>query len=113
MERTIPLTEWEAAGDRVISQDIFSQTRHGKIKDIEDHFKRGIDPDSMDKQGNTLLIVAVQNNQKVIAKLCLKHGADIDARNNAGHSALYYARLYNYEDVAEYLLRKGSTEINY
>lgn len=108
MERTIPLTEWEYAGERIISQDIFSLARHGRIKEIEDHFKRGIDPDSMDKYGNTLLIIAAQNNQKVIAKLCLKHGADINARNNSGYSAIHYAKLYKYTDLAEYLHKKGA-----
>lgn len=37
--------------------------------------------DAMDATGNTLLSVACQNNNKRIAKLCLRRGADINTQN--------------------------------
>ena len=35
----------------------------------------GIDPNSKDKYGNTLLIIGAQNGNKAIVKLCLRFGA--------------------------------------
>ena len=39
----------------------------------------GIDPDCRDRFDNTPLIVACQNGAGRIAKLCLRHGADVNA----------------------------------
>jgi len=40
--------------------------------------------------GNTLLFVACQNGLKAAAKLCLKHGSSLDARNKRGNTPLHY-----------------------
>jgi ankyrin repeat protein len=37
--------------------------------------------DSKDIMGNTLLSIACQNNNKRIAKLCMRRGADINTQN--------------------------------
>lgn len=37
--------------------------------------------DAKDPMGNTLLSVACQNNNKRIAKLCMRRGADINTQN--------------------------------
>lgn len=37
--------------------------------------------DAMDATGNTLLSIACQNNNKRIAKLCLRRDADINTQN--------------------------------
>ena len=37
--------------------------------------------DAKDAPGNTLLSIACQNNNKRIAKLCLRRGADINTQN--------------------------------
>ena len=37
--------------------DIFSQARHGHIAELKSILEFGIDPNSKDKYGNTLLII--------------------------------------------------------
>lgn len=108
MNRNIPLTEWEIAGTRVVTEDIFSLARHGRVHEINDLFRGGIDPDSIDKHGNTILIIAAQNNQKDLAKLCLQFSADINWKNNKGKSALDFAKQYNYKSLEDYLIKKSN-----
>lgn len=108
MNRNIALTEWEIAGAKIIQEDIFSLARSGRVFEIQNLFRGGIDPDSMDKHGNTILILACQNNHKDLARLCLQYSCDINWRNNSGKSALDFTRQYKYSHLESYLIRKGA-----
>ena len=88
--------------------DIFSYARHGHFKELEKLFLEGINPDSKDKFGNTLLIISAQNNNKRILKLCLRYGGQINMQNLMGNTALHFAKEYGYEDIFEYLIKKGA-----
>ena len=66
--------------------DIFSFARHGHYKELEKLFLEGINPDSKDKFGNTLLIISAQNNNKRILKICLRYGAQINMQNIMGNN---------------------------
>nr|CCA17599.1 conserved hypothetical protein [Albugo laibachii Nc14] len=61
-------------------QAIMSFCRHGKLEEIERAIHT-LSMDTKDSAGNTFFLVACQNNQKRIARLLLRHGADINARN--------------------------------
>ena len=65
-------------------EDIFRYARHGRIDDMEFLLSRGMPVDVRDEWGSTLLIIACQNGNKRVAKLVLRKGADINARNNKG-----------------------------
>lgn len=110
MNRNIALTEWEIAGTKIISENIFSLARNGRVFEIQDFFRGGIDPDSMDKNGNTILIIACQNNHKDLARLCLQYNADINWRNNFQKSALDFTRQYGYSGLESYLIKNGASE---
>ena len=88
--------------------DIFSYARHGHYKELEKLFLEGINPDSKDRFGNTLLIISAQNNNKRILKICLRYGAQINMQNLMGNTALHFAREYGYIDIFEYLIKKGA-----
>ena len=68
----------------------------------------GVDPNSKDKHGNTLLIVAAQNGNKLMVKLALKHGALLNMSNCMGNTALHFAVEYDYTKVKDYLIKKGA-----
>lgn len=70
--------------------DLFRATRHGRCEDIERFIALGIPVNVRDSYGSTLLITACQNGNKKVAKLVLRHGADINARNHKGNTALHY-----------------------
>ncbi len=88
--------------------DIFSLARHGRYIELESLFLNGIDPDSKDNFGNTILIIAAQNGNKRIAKMALRYGAQINMFNIMGNTALHFCYEYNYIDLAEYLISKGA-----
>ncbi|KAG2521774.1 hypothetical protein JM16_006136 [Phytophthora kernoviae] len=66
--------------------------------------------DEKDSTGNTLLSVACQNNNKRIAKLCMRRGADINTQNLNGQSLLHYCHEYGFHDLMEYLMEKGTKD---
>ncbi|KAL3670298.1 hypothetical protein V7S43_004611 [Phytophthora oleae] len=92
---------------------ILSLCRHGKYDEVElllnsPDWSIGID--AKDATGNTLLSVACQNNNKRIAKLCMRRGADINTQNLNGQSLLHYCHEYGFHDLMEYLMEKGARD---
>jgi hypothetical protein len=89
--------------------DIFSKVRNNRHGEVETLLSSGaVSPDFRDRNGNTVLMVAAQNNRKRLVKACVRHGVPLDARNLKGNTAMHFAKAYGYEDVAEYLVRKGA-----
>lgn len=79
----------EGIGEEDI-EEVFSYARHGRIDDIESVLARGMPINIRDEWGSTLLIIACQNGNKRVAKLVLRRGADINARNHKGNTPLHY-----------------------
>ena len=59
--------------------------------------------------GDTPLIVAVFYNYRDIVEYLLKQGVDVNARDDMGKTALYWARWQNYRSVAKLLRSFGGT----
>ena len=77
-----------------------------ELKAVLEH---GVDPNSKDKNGNTVLIVAAQNGNKSIVKTALRHGAIINMTNCMGNTALHFANEFGYDKLAAYLMSKGAS----
>ena len=65
----------------VSSVDIFSLARHGRFQNLKNILEMGVDPNSRDIFGNTLLIIGAQNGNKSIVKLSLRFGGHINMTN--------------------------------
>jgi hypothetical protein len=87
---------------------VFRRIRHGRVADVAAAVSSGVDVDIRDRFGNTPLVVAAQNDRKRISKLLVKAGADLNAVNVAGNSALHYCYAYGHFDLAEFLERRGA-----
>lgn len=90
--------------------DIFSLARHGRYNELENILLRGVDPDSRDMWGNTILIVGTQNGNKRIVKLALRYGGNINSFNHLGNTGLHFASQYKYYNIYEYLIYKGANQ---
>ena len=102
-----PAEQWRSRRHPV--ENVFSLARHNRFEEVERILTRGVPPDARDDCGNTILIIACQNGHKRIAKVALRRGADIDARNYQGHTALHYCLAYGYETtLGAYLITKGA-----
>ena len=103
---TTPTTTGAAA-----QHPIFSAIRNGRVSEVQDILVRDIDRfdvETRDSFGNTVLIVAAQNNRKRVTKMCVKAGVQLDARNKQGNTALHYCYGYGYFELGEYLINKGA-----
>uniref|UniRef100_K3WBG7 WW domain-containing protein n=1 Tax=Globisporangium ultimum (strain ATCC 200006 / CBS 805.95 / DAOM BR144) TaxID=431595 RepID=K3WBG7_GLOUD len=92
---------------------IFSHCRHGKYDDVEVMLNSPdwtLPIDSKDIMGNTLLSIACQNNNKRIAKLCMRRGADINTQNLNGQTVLHYCHEYGFHDLMDYLMEKSAKD---
>lgn len=62
-------------------QDVWSLARHNRYKDVDALLQKGLPVNVRDAHGNTILAIACQNGLKRMAKVALRCGADINARN--------------------------------
>jgi hypothetical protein len=90
----------------------FSAVRAGRVEALRDQMVTGlVDVNkSRDAAGNSLFIVAAQNGNKRICKELLRKGADMDARNDKGNTALHFCFAYGFGELGEYLVEKGADD---
>ncbi len=92
--------------------DALDSARMGDAAELVELLNRGIDPNTVDPQGNTLLILAAREGQLEAVEALLKYRVRIDYRNPAGDSALMLAVLRGHDRVARVLL-KGGAQVNH
>ncbi|KAF0720234.1 Aste57867_472 [Aphanomyces stellatus] len=103
----------QAAKEALELEHLFSLCRHGKYAEVENLLNQPdwtIPIDAKDNAGNTLLSIACQNNNKRIAKLCLRKGAELNTQNLNGQTVLHYTHAYGFHDLMEYLMEKGAKD---
>ena len=98
------------AGNNQLIGDLFSLARHGKADDVNRILLKGVPVDSRDGNGNTILSVGCQNKSKRIVKLALRYGANMNATNSRGNTALHFCYKYGNVALAEYLISKGANQ---
>mmetsp|Transcript_33769 Transcript_33769/g.43345 ORF Transcript_33769/g.43345 Transcript_33769/m.43345 type:complete len:1809 (+) Transcript_33769:177-5603(+) len=94
-------------------EQLGSWVRHNKPQEIERELNSPdweMPIDYTDDAGNTLLLLAVQNNNKRVVKLALRRGANMKHQNVNGQTVLHYAFRYGFQDLAQYLLEKGADD---
>ena len=68
-----------------------------------------LDEQCKDRLHNTPLHAAVMVNNRKIVKLLLKHGANYDAVNVHGNTALHFSAEWQLASTTKYLLKKGAS----
>ena len=72
---------------------------YGRTRVLEAMLDRGVSPNLRDRNGRTLLMLAVENGHRDTARMLLRRGADPNARSALGETALELAK------------RRGDTEM--
>lgn len=87
----------------------------GDLKTAESLLSSGLNPDSRDRFGRTLLINAATLGNPQIASLLLSYHADPNAKREpdgsefeSGATALYAAAAFGRDDVVKLLLERGA-----
>ena len=88
--------------------DALSAASMGDAKELVSLIQRGLDPDTVDAQGNTLLILAAREGHTAAVEALAKNRARLDYRNPAGDSALMLAVLRGHEDAVRALIKAGA-----
>jgi len=86
-----------------------SSARLGDTRQLVGLLNRGIDPNTVDANGNTLLILAAREGQLATVEALLRYRVRIDYRNLAGDSALMLAVLHGHGQVVEALINASAT----
>ena len=89
-------------------EDSLSSARLGDTRQLTDLLNRGIDPDTLDEQGNTLLILAAREGHAATVSALLNYRARLSHRNLVGDSALMLAVLRNHAEIVDILLDAGA-----
>ncbi|MCK9260810.1 MAG: ankyrin repeat domain-containing protein [Azoarcus sp.] len=84
--------------------DALSSARMGDTGQLTNLLARGIDPDTVDANGNTLLILAAREGNAETVKALLNYRPRVAYRNLAGDSALMLAVLGGHDEVVDALL---------
>lgn len=92
----------------ISSVDVFSLARHGRLTELRAVLQHGVDPNSKDSFGNTILMVGAQNGNKAVVKTALRNGALINLTNQMGNTALHFASEFKYGNLRKYLISKGA-----
>ncbi len=89
-----------------------SSARLGDTRQLVNLLNRGIDPNTIDEQGNTLLLIAAREGHLRTVQAILQYRPSVSHRNLAGDSALMLATLGGHREVVDVLLEAGA-ELNH
>jgi len=90
---------------------IFSFVRHNRYEAVEALVAQESDIlRATDDNGNTLLHIACQNNNRRIVKLLIKSGMEVNEQNSKGNTPLHYCSQYGFMQLADYLLAHGADD---
>lgn len=91
-------------------------TRQANFEMLETFLdNHGVDVNTADEFGNTLLLLAAQQGNKKLCKFLLRRGAHINAQNSTGNTLLHFLHKFGHLDLADYMRQKGADDsfVNY
>ncbi len=89
-------------------EDSLNSARRGDTAQLVQLLDRGVDPNTVDDQGNTLLMLAAREGNGETVTAILKFRPKLGQRNAAGDSALMLAALKGHADIVDQLLAAGA-----
>lgn len=95
--------------DKDKNVDLTKKVTDDEYEYILKELKKGKDPNELVAEGGwTFFMYSVAQGDYKLAKLLLDYGADVNAKNTMGRSALSFSTKYGYEDISELLINNGA-----
>lgn len=88
--------------------DIWLDIRAGNIEAIKQHLASGVDVDTKNNEGGTLLAWAALLGETKIVELLIQKGADINARSRDGATPLHGAAFLGRVETVKLLVQEGA-----
>lgn len=80
----------------------------GDIERVKTEIAAGVDINSKNRMGWTLLYIAINKKHTEIAKLLIEKGADVNIRDNRGRAPIHLAVETGQKEIVEALIAKGA-----
>src|ERR1043166_6117367 len=87
-----------------IYEDVLDAVKADAVRTLQTLIAKGVDIDTVDPSGNTLVTVAAENGKLTAATFLATHGANLNARNRYGETALMLAASRGHIDIVKLLL---------
>lgn len=93
-------------------EDMLRAVENGEIKTVSGWLDRGLDVNTTDKLGNTILMLATRFGHRDMVTMLIERKAQVQRRSPAGDSALMMASLRGDVAMMDVLVKAGA-EINH
>ena len=91
--------------------EVFRRAREGDYSFLAEQVDAGrVYVDVTDELGNTLLMTACIAGHKKVARVLLRRGADVNAANSQGQTALHYCLGLGHTELGDYLIARGAND---
>ncbi len=89
-------------------EDVIAAIKRDDAAAVSKLLERGVAPDTVDEQGNTLLILAAREGSLASVRGLVAGKARIGAVNRVGEDALMHAAIQGHREIVRYLLVNGA-----
>ena len=91
--------------------DLLRAAELGNAKALGELLDKGLDPNTADAKGNTLMMIATREGHRDVVWLLVKRKANANRRNQYGDTALNLAALRDDREIARMLIEFGGAEV--
>ena len=93
--------------------DLLRAAELGDAGGVERLVGRGLDPNTADAKGNTILMIAAREGHKDVVWTLVRRKANANKRNQHGDTALMMASLRGDREIARMLIEFGNAEVKH
>ncbi len=93
--------------------DLLRAAELGDATGIEKLIDKGMDPNTADAKGNTLLMIATREGHGKVVMTLVRRKANANRRNQYGDTALMLASLRGDREIARMLIELGGAEVKH
>ncbi len=97
-----------AASAQQLLEDFMFAVNNDKAADVRAMLARGMDPNTVDANGDPVLYVAARGGNAAVVEVLLSAKAEVDRRNRFGDTALMAASLNGHLAIAKTLRARGA-----
>ncbi|MDP2822263.1 MAG: ankyrin repeat domain-containing protein [Sulfuritalea sp.] len=101
----LPSSAWAGA-----YEDILAAAHRNDTETVADFIRRGMDVNTSDRSGTSLLMIAAGNGNEQLLETLLRNRANILKKNKYGDSAITLAALKGHLPVLRRLIEQGGAE---